>query len=112
VSVLEAIALAALTAVLSSVLTLVLAKLALDDPAAPAVERRLEEASLEIERRVRAGALQAAEEVLPELRRRVQEGFEQGVVALASGSLLERSVTERARSLTGRLDAIFGRKRD
>ncbi len=105
-----------LTALLSSVFTIALAKVALDRWGARFVRQRIEEAEAEIERRVRAGAVKAGQDLLPELGVRLQEAFEQALISLATGNTLERTMhgaaTAGVRTLGERLQALFRGKRD
>jgi hypothetical protein len=107
---------AVLTAVLSSLLTLVLAKLALDRWGSGYAQSKLDHASGELERRLQAAAMKAGEDLLPELQQRVRAGFEEALASLASGKPFEKSMQEAARAgvraIGDGLDALLGKKRD
>jgi hypothetical protein len=102
---LEQLAVIVLTAALSSVFTLALAERVL--------RARLRDAGDEIERRVRAGAIQAGEELLPQVRDRVREGFEAAIASMASRSIGEalQDIAKSSGRVFGGLDGLFGRKR-
>ncbi len=109
------IATAVVTAVLSSLLTLALAKLVLDRWGERYAKKQIDLASGELERRLRAVALQAGEDMLPELQRRVRAGFEEALQSFASGKPFEKTMEQAARtglrSLAEGLDALMGRKK-
>ncbi|MGH7898852.1 MAG: hypothetical protein ACREQQ_12930 [Candidatus Binatia bacterium] len=102
---LEELATIVLTAALSSVFTLLLAERVL--------RARLRDAGDEIQKRVRAGALQAAEEMLPEVRDRVREGFEAAIASMASRSIGEalQDIAKSGGRIFGGLDGLFGKKK-
>lgn len=109
---LNELGLVVLTALLSSLFTLGLARLALDHWKRRNLQRMLTEVGDVVERRVRAGAIQAGEDLLPEVKKRIQESFEHAILGLASGGTVERSLEEAAKSgarkLGERLDSILG----
>ena len=106
---------AVVTAVLSSLLTLALAKLILDRWGERYARKQFDLAAGELERRVRAAALQAGEDMLPELQRRVRAGFEEALQSFAAGKPFEKTMEQAARmglrSLAEGLDALMGRKK-
>ena len=112
---LAAIGQAVLTAVLSSVLTLVFAKLLIDRWASRYAQSKLELAGEELEKRLRTAATQAGEELLPALQARVRAGFEEAIESIASGRPLEKKMQEAAkagvRALGDGIDALLGRKK-
>lgn len=104
---------AVLTALLASVFTLLLGKLALDRWGRELAKQWLAQAAETVEQRVRAGAEAAGRDLMPEVRTRVREGVEDAVVALASGSPMGRSLLEIQRGGAAALvERLFGRKRE
>ena len=107
---------ALLTAVLSSVFTLVLAKLLIDRWASRYAQSKLDLAGGELEKRLRTAALQAGEELMPALQARVRAGFEEAIQSIASGRPLEKKMQDAAkagvRALGEGIDALLGRKKD
>ncbi len=109
------IGIAVLTAVLSSVLTLTLARWEIKRRQERVLATLFDRAGTEVERRVRAGAKQAGEDLLPLLGEKVREGFEQAIVALATGKPADLALQElgktAVRTIGEGIDALFGRKR-
>lgn len=105
-------ALALLTALLSSSLTWALAYWLYRRH----LERRLvqlrEELAEELEARVRSGAIAAGEELLPEFRREVSEGFREALRSVAGADVARNVAKTGAEIVGGGLDTLFGpRKR-
>lgn len=110
---LEQLAAIVLTAILSSVFTLALAKWAVDRWGGSVLKKVIADAGPEVERRVRAGAVKAGEELLPKVRDKVREGFEAAISSAASRGVGEtlKEVTKSAPRVLDDLDALLGRKR-
>jgi hypothetical protein len=106
---------AIVAAILSSVFTLGLGKLLLDRYGERYARRQLDLAAGELERRFRAAAAEAAEEMLPELQRRVRAGFEEALHSFAAGKPFEKTLEQAAnaglRALSEGLESLVGRKR-
>ena len=106
---------ALVAAVFSSVFTLGLCKLVLDRYGERYARRQLDLAAGELEQRFRAAAAQAAEEMLPELERRVRAGFEEALRSFAAGKPFEKTMEQAAkaglRALNEGLESLIGRKR-
>jgi len=106
---------AIVTAVLSSVLTLVAAKLVIDRWIDRYARKQLDLAAGELERRLRSAAMQAGEDLLPEVQRRVRAGFEEALHSFTSGRPFEKTMQEAAkaglRSFAEGFDALMGRKK-
>ena len=106
---------AIVTAVLSSALTLGVAKLLLDRFGERYARRQLDLAAGELERRLRAAALAAGEEMMPELQRRVRAGFEEALKSFAAGKPFEKTMEQAARAglraLNDGLQSLMGQKR-
>ncbi len=107
---------AVLTATLSSAFTLLAARVTLDRYTRRILQQRLEHAGEEIERRVRAGAVKAGQDLLPEVKKRLRESFEEAVASLGSSKTVEQAVQGMARSgarvLGEQIDTLLGRKRE
>jgi hypothetical protein len=106
---------AIVAAILASVFTLGLGKLALDRYGERYARKQLDLAAAELEQRFRAAAAQAAEEMLPELQRRVRAGVEEALHSFAEGKPLEKTMEQAAkaglRALNEGLESLMGRKR-
>ena len=109
------VALVLCTAVSSSVITAILAAVLLRWRLQPTLERRLTELGEELEARVRSGVLGAGEELAPKFRAEVEQGFRDGVLAIASGQDLDDSVRAFAKGsvdlIGGGLNSLLGRSR-
>lgn len=103
------------TAALSSVFTAALAALLFRLKYQQRLDTRLEALGQELEARVRSGVLSAGEELAPRMRREVELGFRDGVMAIASGSDLDESVRAFAKGsmdlIGGGIDSLLGRPR-
>lgn len=113
---LQSLILLLLTALASSVITLLMAYMFYRRYAEPRLDRQLEEIQAEFEARVKSGVQAAAIELMPELREQVRMGFTDALAQSHTAGLMED--TAKAVSVgkdlgagiveTG-LNALFGR---
>lgn len=96
------------TALLSSVLTLAGAWLIYKSVLEKRLDRQITEIQLEFERRVKTGALAAGEELLPQLRKEVEQGFNDAL-RNSPASAVESGVKVAAES-ANLLGSLFGLK--
>lgn len=103
-----------ITALVTSIVTLCLAAVVYKVFLAGRIERRAEQIGDDLEQRVRAGVMQAGEDLLPKFREQVALGFKDALAAAARGEHVEESVRAMARSgadlLEEGLGALFGRR--
>lgn len=102
-----------LTAVVSAVLTWVLAWLFYRAQLGNAFERELGRIQTEFEARVKAGVLAAGQELLPALREQVKLGFQDAMRETQTGVMVESyatAVNKTGDVLANRLGGLFGLK--
>lgn len=107
----ETLIVVALTATLSSVLTLLLAYLFYRKRIEPGLEARMEEVQAEFERRVQRGVTNAGQELLPSFRQEVANGFRdalQGITADRLGEGTARAMSRGADLFEKGLRGLFG----
>ena len=101
------------TALASSVLTWVLAGLWWKLSLQGQVDAKLAALGDTLEQRVRDGVLSAGEELAPQFRGEVEQGFRQALIAVASGADIDDSVRAMARDsidlVSSRLSSLLGR---
>ena len=106
---------AVVAAALSSALTLGIAKLVLDRYGELWARRQLDLAAGELEQRLRAAALAAGGELMPEVQRRVRAGVEEAFQSFTAGKPLEKTMEHAAkaglRALNDGLQTLMGQKR-
>ncbi|MCB1045053.1 MAG: hypothetical protein KDC35_19075 [Acidobacteria bacterium] len=102
------------TAVLSSLLTLLGVYLAVRyllrrhlASMRSLLDRELEEIANTFEARVEQGVLKAAEEVLPEFRAEVREGFKEAIVSAVNGDVLTQTTQSVAKKSSRALWTLF-----
>lgn len=102
-----------LTAVLSSVLTLLLATLWYRHRIQPQIEQELLRLQAEFEQRVKHGVLTAGAELMPQLREQVRLGFQDALAKSEAAGLVENTagvVNLGADIVSSGLGALFGIK--
>lgn len=102
------LALALTTALLSSVMTWCVAYLLYRARMHAQIRQLRLELAEELEERVRRGALAAGEELLPEFRREVTEGFREAMRGVARGDMAKEMARTGAEIVGGSLDTLFG----
>lgn len=102
------LALALMTAVFSSAMTWCLAYLFYKARLANQMDQMRQELADEVEERVRRGAVSAGEELLPEFRREVTEGFREAMRGVARGDMAKEMARTGAEIVGGSLDSLFG----
>ncbi len=102
------LALALMTALLSSALTWCFALIWYRTRLRHQLDSVRDELAEEIESRVRKGAISAGEELLPEFRREVTEGFREAMRGVARGDVAKEMARTGAEIVGGSLDSLFG----
>lgn len=100
-----------LSALFTSVLTWFLAYVFYRARLSEQVEVLREELAEEVEARVRAGAIAAGQELLPDFRREVTEGFREAMRGVARGDMAKEMAKTGAEIFGGSLDTLFGGKK-
>lgn len=104
----SAVILALMTALMSSVLTWLIAYLFYRKHLERRIEALREQVGAEVEERVRQGAVKAGEELLPQFRREVTAGFRDALV----GTDVARTMAKTGADIVGgSLDALFGQRK-
>lgn len=70
-----------------------------------------EELAVEVENRVRLGAMAAGQELLPDFRQAVTEGFRDAMRGVARGDVAREMARTGAEIVGGSLDSLFGTKK-
>lgn len=83
--------LVSLTALASSTVTLLLAYLIYRRHLQPQLDQQLEQVQVEFEARVKAGVLEAGQELLPQFREQVKLGFTDALAASHTAGLVEET---------------------
>ncbi len=103
--------LAVVTALLSSALTWVIAYLFYRHRLQDQLDRVRDQLAEEVEERVRRGAIAAGEELLPEFRKEVTEGFRDALRGVAGGDVARTVARTGAEIVGGGLDSLFGQRK-
>lgn len=101
-------ALALTTALLSSTLTWCIGLIWYRARLRQQIDVLRQELGDEIEARVRKGAVSAGEDLLPEFRREVTEGFRDAMRGVARGDVAKEMARTGAEIVGGSLDSLFG----
>lgn len=103
----------ALTALCSSLLTWAVAGLWWKLRLQQQLEAQLDKLGDTLEQRVRSGVLSAGEELAPQFRGEVEQGFRKALIAVASGADIDDSVKAMAKSsmdlVNSGLSALLGK---
>lgn len=100
------------TAILSSLLTLTLVALVTKYLLLPKLQIYIEQELLPAaQERVRDGALEAGEELIPSIREKVKQGITDALVGAATGSVIEKAAGNVAGNIEAGFNNFFGKKR-
>ncbi|MGJ8685949.1 MAG: hypothetical protein ACSHWQ_00610 [Spongiibacteraceae bacterium] len=100
------------TAILSSLLTLTVVALTTKYLLLPKLRTYIEQELLPAAQdRVRDGALEAGEELLPTVRTKVKQGITDALVDAATGSVIEKAAGNVAGNIEASFNNFFGKKR-
>lgn len=102
--------LALMTALFTSLLTWCVAYAFYRARLSTQLEQLRDEMAAEVEDRVRQGAVAAGEELLPQFRREVTEGFRDAMRGVARGDMAKEMARTGAGIVGGSLDNLFGPK--
>lgn len=105
------VALALMTALFTSVLTWCVAFAFYRARLSAQLEQLRDELAAEVEDRVRRGAIAAGEELLPNFRHEVTEGFREAMRGVARGDVAREMAKTGAEIVGGSLDSLFGSKK-
>lgn len=100
-----------LSAALTSLLTWVLAWAFYRARLASQLDVLREQLASEVEARVRQGALDAGQELLPEFKQAVTEGFMDAMRGMARGEMAKTFAKTGAEIVGGSLDSLFGQRK-